>query len=85
MKGPINIALAANALQNYYPGVNPVVSCQSTDPVNHAVILVGYTADYWIIKNSWSSSWGINGFGYITRNRTNNANCKIGNNAHIYT
>lgn len=31
----------------------------------HAMAIVGYTPDYWIIRNSWSTgSWGINGSGY---------------------
>ena len=39
---------------------------------NHSVSLVGYyddptvpTGGYWVIKNSWSTGWGNNGFGYV--------------------
>jgi len=39
--------------------------------VNHAVLLVGYgtedDVDFWLVKNSWSSSWGDNGFFKIER------------------
>lgn len=45
--------------------------------INHGVLLVGYTSTYWIIKNSWGSKWGIDGFAYISRNRANNENCVI--------
>jgi len=31
---------------------------------NHAVLAVGYTPSYWLVKNSWGKSWGILG-GYI--------------------
>jgi hypothetical protein len=44
--------------------------------INHAVLLVGYTEDYWIVKNSWGSSWGVRGYIFITRDRTRN--CGIG-------
>lgn len=33
----------------------------------HAVELVGYTENYWILKNSWGSSWGDNGFFYMKK------------------
>ncbi|MBW2984135.1 S8 family serine peptidase [Candidatus Woesearchaeota archaeon] len=33
----------------------------------HIIQIVGYneTGDYFIIKNSWGTGWGMNGFGYI--------------------
>lgn len=30
---------------------------------NHGVLLVGRTKDYWLVRNSWSKSWGE--YGYI--------------------
>jgi len=30
----------------------------------HAVALVGYTADYFIVRNSWGTVWGDKGVGY---------------------
>jgi C1A family cysteine protease len=41
--------------------------------VNHAVLLIGYgtdaasKTDYWLVKNSWGSSWGEKGFFKVKR------------------
>jgi hypothetical protein len=32
----------------------------------HAVALVGYTADRFIVRNSWGTSWGDGGFGFAS-------------------
>lgn len=33
----------------------------------HAVAVIGYTPDYWIIKNSWGTQWGHAGYGYVRK------------------
>jgi hypothetical protein len=48
--------------------------------VDHAVLLIGYTPDYWIIKNQWGTTWGEDGFIRVTRDR--DTNCQIGTAAH---
>jgi C1A family cysteine protease len=32
----------------------------------HAVAIVGYTPDRFIIRNSWGTTWGDQGFGYAS-------------------
>jgi cathepsin H len=67
--GPVSIAFqVADDFQSYKSGVYNNPKC-STDPqsVNHAVLAVGFDSDpklgpYWIIKNSWSSDWGEQGY-----------------------
>uniref|UniRef100_A0AC34RAK3 Peptidase C1A papain C-terminal domain-containing protein n=1 Tax=Panagrolaimus sp. JU765 TaxID=591449 RepID=A0AC34RAK3_9BILA len=49
-------------LQYYRSGIFSVPNCKGTMVGYHAMSIVGYTQDYWIIKNSWSSRWGENGF-----------------------
>jgi hypothetical protein len=35
-------------------------------PAGHAVCLVGYTPDRFIVRNSWGVGWGDKGFGYAS-------------------
>lgn len=62
---------------NYESGVMGEESCPTmpngnTPTVDHAVLLIGYGTtsdgmDYWYLKNSYSSTWGDNGFFKLKR------------------
>lgn len=58
--GPLSIVLEADEEDwiNYGSGVYECPTSFWPDEINHAVLLIGYTEDYWIIKNSWGSWWG---------------------------
>ena len=60
-KGPLLVSIYVGG--GYWDG--DVYNCLNPQESNHAVLLVGYndTGAYWIVKNSWGSTW--NGDGYF--------------------
>ena len=62
--GPISIAVDATSWQTYQGGV--MDNCKSSY-LDHGVLAVGVTPDYWIVKNSWASGWGESGYIRLAR------------------
>ncbi|KAF0982077.1 hypothetical protein FDP41_011938 [Naegleria fowleri] len=75
--GPISIAINAEWLQYYTSGISDPWFCNPQD-LDHGVLIVGYGVgkswlgseeNYWIVKNSWGSDWGEDGYFRIIRGK----------------
>jgi len=66
---PVIAYVDASQWYNYVGGIDhsPCVA------INHVVLIVGYTPEYFIALNSWGADWGMNGFIFIARGK--NASC----------
>lgn len=65
-KGPLSVAVDATNWSPYRGGV--FNNCAGN--VNHGVLAVGFTAQYWLVKNSWGPSWGESGFIRVAKDNT---------------
>ncbi|XP_056439065.1 procathepsin L-like [Gadus chalcogrammus] len=72
--GPVSVGINAglDSFHQYKEGVYDPPDC-GTETNTHAVLVVGYDTDqgqdYWIVKNSWGSKWGEQGYIRMARNK----------------
>lgn len=84
--GPLSIGINIDQITMYVDGIAGTGNC---DPNNrgHAVTLVGYGdlcgTPYWIIKNSWGSAWGNEGYLYLRRYPGNTGPAQCGMNMTV--
>ncbi|CAG9762592.1 unnamed protein product [Ceutorhynchus assimilis] len=68
--GPVSVAIDAYYIDSYGSGVFEDADC-SPDFLNHGVVIVGYGTengkDYWLVKNSWGTGWGEEGYMKMAR------------------
>jgi len=76
-QGPVSVGINASprSFAYYSSGTLNDPSC-TPDAISHAVAVVGWGTDstgqaYWLIKNQWGTSWGMEGYAQIARNSGN--------------
>ena len=63
---PLSVSIEADTrvFQSYTSGIFNSSLCGTT--LDHAVMVVGWgtsgTTDYWVLRNSWGTTWGEKGY-----------------------
>ncbi|KAI8612385.1 hypothetical protein BC830DRAFT_1136940 [Chytriomyces sp. MP71] len=71
MSGPVGATIncACASWMHYHSGILTADACGKMSGVNHAVSVVGYNwnegAPYWIVKNHWDTTWGMQGYAWV--------------------
>jgi len=93
--GPLSICVNAGTWSDWM-GLAPIPASEcpgDADDLDHCVQLVGYNwpSKYWIVRNSWNTDWGIEGYIYL---ETGGNTCGLGDvvtyanvpkKAHVHT
>ncbi|XP_045654719.1 cathepsin O isoform X3 [Ursus americanus] len=65
--GPLVVVVDAVSWQDYLGGI--IQHHCSSGEANHAVLITGFdkigSTPYWIVRNSWGSSWGVDGYARV--------------------
>lgn len=86
--GPVSVLIDYNhtEFKQYQSNILYVEQCGTElGQLRHAVLVVGYGTeggqDYWLVKNSWGTQWGLGGYIKMARNRNNH--CGIATYAFV--
>ena len=78
--GPVAVTVCANTWGSYQGGIFAGCSSAPMD-LDHAVVLMGYGVEngqkFWIVRNSWSPSWGEKGYIRIARTDDDENVCEM--------
>jgi len=81
--GPIAISVCAD-FGDYENGVFD--GCKAGCVIDHGVVAVGYGTsagtDYWLVRNSWGSSWGTGGYINLKRYGDSTSHCGTDTRSH---
>ncbi len=87
-KQPVSVAVSSTSSGFFFYG-SGVIDSDCNQNVNHAVLMIGYGTengqDYWLLKNSWGTSWGEKGFFKVLRTNQKGAGlCGVLSNLSSY-
>merc|ERR1712032_525070 len=89
--GPASICINAEKWQNYKKGVMTGKHCgkHTANALDHCVQVVGFSGytkgeqtGYWIVRNSWQTDWGIDGYIHLQMGENT---CGVANEATFAT
>ncbi len=86
--GPASICVNAANWNMYTGGVMTEQACggMAAGNIDHCVQLTGYNSEanppYWIVRNSWATDWGVNGYIYLAFGENT---CGLANEATFVT
>lgn len=85
---PVSVCVNAGAWNDYTGGVMSSAQCgdMGADSQDHCVMATGFNATaptpYWIVRNSWASTWGEKGYIYLEYSQNT---CGLADDATIPT
>jgi len=84
LRSPVSVGIDAShqSFQLYSWGIYDEPACQNgINDLDHGVTVVGFGDGYWLVKNSWGTDWGWDG--YIQMSRDDDNQCGIATYATI--